>query len=235
MTDCGAVLDCPDPKHCPVGDLGDDIAFATTSLQTNAPWWRCYDSTWGYDEFNPGNGDTRFAPFVDDSGTPVPASYLAAERTAALLETVFHDIHQSADRIIYEADLRRMNLCASLAPTSAVLVDLRDDSLRAVGVDRSALVSTPTEHYPCTRRVARALYLRYPNAHGLIWHSRQAELIQAMPVEVVILFGDRYPSGRGGWQRVGFGSIALVEGPGRILVDEMASLLGGVVIPMDGK
>ena len=234
MTDRGAALDCPDPEHCPVGELGDDFAFTATELTTNDPWWRCCDSTWGYDEFNPGNGDTRFAPFADEYDNPVPTSYLAADRTAALLETVFHDIHQSTDRIIYEADLRRMNLCASLAPTSALLMDLRDGALGELGVDRRALVSTPAEHYPCTRRVAREIYLRHPNVQGVIWHSRQAELIQAMPVEVVILFGDRYPSGRGGWQRVGFGSIAQIEGAGRVLVDEIASMLGAVVIPVGG-
>lgn len=68
--------------------------------------------------------------------------------------------------------------------------------------------------------------------HSLIWHSRQTELADLPPAEVVVLFGGgRYPDGRGAWHRVGPGSRNLYEGPGRLLVDEVAELLDAGVQP----
>lgn len=64
-----------------------------------------------------------------------------------------------------------------------------------------------------------------PPLQGLIWHFRQAELIKKPTEEVIILFGERYPSKRGSWQRSGLGSQNLYEGPGRLLVEEIAEEL----------
>jgi hypothetical protein len=68
---------------------------------------------------------------------------------------------------------------------------------------------------------------------GLIWHSRQAELAGHPPAQAVVLFGDRYPSGRGTWTRSGPGVSTLYEGPARILVDLIAEELSAVVQPED--
>jgi hypothetical protein len=69
---------------------------------------------------------------------------------------------------------------------------------------------------------------------GLIWHSRQAELAGEAPVEVIVLFGEpRYPSGRGSWPLLRPGTSTLYEGPGRLLVDEIAEAIEAV-IELDG-
>jgi hypothetical protein len=50
-------------------------------------------------------------------------------------------------------------------------------------------------------------------------------------VEVLVLFGDVYPSGRGTWPLTGPGISNIYEGPGRLLIDEVAVDLDAVVEP----
>jgi hypothetical protein len=118
-------------------------------------------------------------------------------------------------------------------PIGATLGDLRDPELERHGLTRPQVVSGPAEHYPCTRRLACAA-LNQPRRGrafaGLVWHSRQAELADTDPVEVVVLFGGpRYPSVRGSWPLFGPGASSLYNGPGRLLVDEIAETLGAVI------
>ena len=225
-------LDCPDPPRCPIAT--ELPPLVSTALRAGTELYRVYDATWGYDEHNPGYGDARFSPIDDPgSGVRLPCMYLAASPTAALLETVFHDVHTSGGRVVYERDLRGKLLAHVRAPAVAALGDLRDPALARLGVDRGAAVSSPAEHYPCTRRLASAAIAaprRGRPLQGLIWHSRQAELAGTEPVEVVALFGGpRYPSGRGSWSLFGPGASSLYDGPGRLLVDAIAERLGAVV------
>jgi RES domain len=225
-------LECPDPDGCPV--VRTLPRLRPVRLREGTALYRVYDATWGYDEHNPGYGDARFSP-VDDpiSGDRLPSMYLAATPTAALLETVFHDVHHDSARTIYERDLRGKLLAHLRVPAVAALGDLRDPELDRLGLTRDQVVSSPAEHYPCTRRLA-IVALAQPRGNrvlqGLIWHSRQAELAGEAPVEVVALFGEpRYPSGRGSWHLFGPGASSLYEGPGRLLVEEIAEALGAVI------
>lgn len=44
-----------------------------TEVAPGSRWYRVYDGRFGYDAFNPGFGDTRFAPFDSaGSGDRVP-------------------------------------------------------------------------------------------------------------------------------------------------------------------
>jgi hypothetical protein len=65
---------------------------------------------------------------------------------------------------------------------------------------------------------------------GLLWHSRQAELAGAPSAEVLVLFGSRYQSKRGSGQLVEPGIRNLYEGPGRLLVDEIADDIDAVIV-----
>ena len=232
VTASSPTLACPDPTRCTVIDVAKLPKFPTTVLGVATEWWRCYDGRWGYDEFNPGSSsaETRFAPFGNNQGEPVATMYMAQTPEAALLETVFHDVSQGAERLIYEHTLAERLLSRVLAPAAATLLDLRDPVLHALGVHRMQLVTSTAEHYPCTRRVAKALHNSTTDVAGLIWHSRQAELAGRTPSEVVILFGDRYPHERGLWLRRSPGSQNLFEGSGRLLVDELAVELDAVVV-----
>jgi hypothetical protein len=88
------------------------------------------------------------------------------------------------------------------------------------------VVAATAEHYPFTRRLAIAALRQLHGkrtGHALIWHSRQAELAGHDPVEVVVLFDERrYTTRRGSWRLFGPGAFSRYDGPGRLLVDEVA-------------
>lgn len=223
-------LICPHPAGC--GVVATLPTLNTVPLDKGRLLYRVYDGKWGYDELNAGWGDTRFAP-IDDPITEKRLSnmYLGESPTGVLLESVFHDVHQLGSMIAYDAHLHEKLLAHIEVPADATLGDLRDPELSRLKLERSQLISSPAEHYPCTRRLAIAALAQKhdPPLQGLIWHSRQAELIKKPPEEVIILFGERYPSSRGSWQRSGPGSQNLYEGPGRLLVDEIAEELRALI------
>lgn len=233
MTAIGAFpaqdLTCPNPRGCRV--LRDPEGFGVVSIPAGTPLFRVHDSVWGYDEANPGFGDARFSPIDDPvSAARLPSTYLAGSALAALLETVFHEVHQTSSRTIYEHELRGQLLAHVRLPSSAELVDLRDPELVRLGYGRDQVTSSSAEHYPCTRRLARALLAAHPRADGLLWHSRQAELLAQPAVEVAVLYGGaRYPTARGEWPLWGPGSRNLLEGPGRLVIDELAESVGATV------
>ncbi len=224
------VITCPNPSGCRVATTLPPLQ--TVTLTAGTLLYRVYDGTWGYDEHNPGKGDTRFAP-IDDPETKkrLPNMYLGETPTTVLLESVFHDVHEDGSNVIYEQHLSQKLLAHVQVPVDATLGDLRDSQLSALGLQRHQVVSSPAEHYPCTRRLA-VIALAQPHnppLQGLVWHSRQAELARKPPQEVIVLFGDRYPSKRGQWQRIGPGSQNLYQGPGRVLVDAIAVELEAVI------
>jgi RES domain len=157
--------------------------------------------------------------------------YLGETPATVLLETVFHDVHDEGSNVIYEQHLSEKLLAHVRVPVDATLGDLRDSRLADLGLGRNEVVSSPAEHYPCIRRLAIAALEQShtPPLQGLIWHSRQAELAGKLPEEVIVLFGERYPSKRGSWQRFPPGSQNLCEGPGRLLVERIAVELGAVI------
>lgn len=219
---------CPDPGACPVAAALPQLE--TVTLDSKRFLYRVYDGTWGYDEFNPGlKGDSRFAPIDDPTtGKHLPSIYLGETQTTVLLETVFHDVHEHG-RVVYQDQLHEKLLAHIQPPAAATLGDLRDPALATLSLTRHQVVSSSAEHYPCTRRLAIEALAQHhdPALQGLIWHSRQAELGGKAAEEVIVLFGgdNRYPTRRGSWLRFGPGSQNLYEGPGRLLVDQIADNL----------
>ena len=192
-----------------------------------------HEHRFGYDDFNPGRGESRFAPIADPS--PIPTLYAGANEAVTLIESVFHNVGaESIERTVVESALRRRGLAHMVPGRPLVLLDLRDEALRALGLARSEIVATSAEHYRCTREWGRWLHARHPGGRapdGLLWHSRQAELTGHAPGEVLVLWGDRAPSKVGSYKLVGPGVRNLVEGPGRVLVEEIAESLGALVVP----
>jgi RES domain len=187
---------------------------------------RGYQLKFGYDAFNPGFGDTRFAPFQTSAGTAVPTMYAATDDIGVLLETVLHDVHHDVgDRVVYESIVRKWGLAYIRLPVDLRLIDLRDEALEALGFDRGQIVATTTEHYECTREWSTWLHA-HKRSHGIVWHSRQAELhAQGAQREVVLLFGDRVPTTAGAYALAGPGVRNLIEGPGRIVLERLAEEL----------
>ena len=152
-----------------------------------------------------GLGDARFSP-LQGPGRPVPVLYAGRSQTAVLLETVFHDVHETRDRLITRLGLAGRNLVEFELPERLVLYDLRDEALTDLGLERRQLVSTSAAHYACTREWAEALRARrgIGGAHpvGLLWCSRVAELAKGDSLlladllpgraeEILVLFGDQ--------------------------------------------
>jgi hypothetical protein len=198
--------------------------------------YRVYSLKHGYDSFNPGYGNSRFAPFRDAPGTLVPALYLGEDEDVALLEFVFHEIGLSGDRVIYERELRERGLAYVATPARYRLVDLRDPALARLGLTRDQLVATDASHYRCTQEWASWLHdhpVRGAPAEGILWNSRKAELLpRSAPREVEVLFGDRVSPAPGSFPLQGPGVRNLFEGAGRVLIDAIAEPLEALIEPM---
>jgi hypothetical protein len=185
--------------------------------------------------FVPALGDTRFAP-LDGVGH----LYVAGTTFAALLESAFHDAAPPAPRIA-EAQLRLWAEDAVILAGEVRLIDLRDPALARLGIARAHLVATSAAHYPCTRVWAQVLHGRHVGGHpthGLLWHSRQAELhaqalvrrpalrdlIDEHPAEVTIVWSPPAPQDL--FIPAPHGLGPLDAGAGRRYVDDLAALLG---------
>lgn len=231
--------DCPDAPNCPVPGPPAGIdpgKFGIEVLREGAVVCRGFELKWGYDSFNPGSGDTRFAPITTGASRAVPSLYAGADDVGVLLETVLHDVHHRLDdRIVYEAIVRKWGLAFVRLPRALNVVDLRDNALATLGLSRGQLVTTTAEHYPCTREWARWFHEQWiagVEADGLLWHSRQVELHQPqIRREVFVLWGDRAPSGPGDYPLAGPGVRNLTEGPGRLLLDQLAEDLDARIEP----
>lgn len=230
---------CGDRSRCPVPSPPDGVdqrRLRTVLQPSGRAAFRVYALRHGYDSFNPGYGSTRFAPFVDSAGQPVPALYLGEDEDVALLESVFHEVGLVGDRVIYERELRERGLAYVTTPGAHRLVDLRGPALALLGLAREQLVATDGAHYPCTQEWAAWLHghtFRGRRAQGLLWHSRKAELVPSSePREVEVLFGDRMTSTPGSFPLAGPGVRNLFEGEGRMLVDAIAEVLDAVIEPL---
>lgn len=189
-----------------------------------------------------GLGDTRFAPMDG-----VAHTYLSTTAFGALLESVLHDAAPPTPRVQLPT-LRTWREETVVLTEDVRLVDLRDTQLQTLGVTRDQVVATAPLHYRCTRAWAAQLHGRVvggQQTHGLLWHSRQAELHAAAaasqrrpaladlldehPTEVAVLWSppaDPAPLGR---HDGGLGQLHL--GPGWQYVRDAMVLLGILLDP----
>lgn len=205
-------------------------------LPAQTPLWRVYEYRFGYDQFNPGSGSSRFAPLTDQSEVAIPTLYLGANEVVVLLEAVFHEVGLAGERVIYERSLRERGLAYVQTPSPLRLLDFRDPVLRRVGIARTHLVVADAQHYPCTREWgewAHGLSQQGGGLQGMLWHSRQSELLgSADPQETMVLFGDRASSGPGSYPLAGPGVVNLLMGPGRLFVERVAERLDARIEPL---
>lgn len=196
------VLTCPEPSSCTVAvaelsSLAQSGKLPVTTIDAGTTWNRVYDSRFGHMEFNPGFGNARFSPFdsaVD--GKRIATIYLAGTMEAALLEGALRDVDLVG---VPEADEESFQglLHIELTPQeSFTVVDLRDRQLAALGLGREAVSSSASQHYPCTRTIAKAIHGSMPDAGGILWHSRQVE-VNGLPSRRC-LFSSRSGCLRGG-------------------------------------
>ncbi|MCY4141238.1 MAG: RES family NAD+ phosphorylase [Rhodobacteraceae bacterium] len=149
---------------------------------------RVHRTTFRAAEFNPGRGgQTRFAPFADASGSPVPSLYASATLPAAIHETIFHDVPAHARTKTVRHDEVFIRTHSVLHTNRDVrLVELRNVTLGAWGISRKELITSSPALYGQTVLWAKAIHRDIPDADGLVWTSNQCD-----PDDVCLFFGDR--------------------------------------------
>jgi len=238
---------CLDPERCPVPSP-DDVDLRKLRIQRVAEGTTFHTAyrrdQWPHLFNSSGQGNTRFSPLLARDGF-VPTLYGVSTQTVALLETSFHDVHESGTRIISESlHLAPRGLVALAAPAVLPLVDLTDDGLERVGLSRPELVATAPTHYACTREWAVTLHRRrigQVTPVGLLWRSRIAELARgdsllfddllSVASDVFLLFGDRLPTDPAAWQPGDPHYDDLTTGDGRLLAELVAEQLDAVIVP----
>jgi hypothetical protein len=239
---------CLDPAGCPVPDPRsiDLRRLRLTHLSAGQALHTAYRRAHWPALFNPvARGSARFSPLVAGDRV-VSTMYAARSQTVALLETAFHDVHESGFRFVSErTQLATRGVVAISVPERLALVDCTDEGLARVGLSRGQLVATGPAHYACTQAWAHALhghrFGRY-QAAGILWQSRVAELAQAdsmlfadllgLASAVCVLFGDRASTTPGEWLPGDPHFDDLSAGQGRLLAEQIAEQLGAVIVPM---
>ncbi|WP_395153377.1 hypothetical protein [Ilumatobacter sp.] len=159
-------------SDCPIVDPGDidRRTLLTQTLEAGTEWFRVPRTVHGTQPFAPaGSGSGRFSP-LDDRGH----SYIAAHRSASLLESALHEASGPNPRM-YVATLQAYSLHRLRLNEQVRLVDLRDGALARLGLVRPQLTGAGGLHYPCTRRVAERI-VGSKSSCGFVWTSRQGAL-----------------------------------------------------------
>ena len=149
---------------------------------------RIYHRGYGFAEFNPGKGRrTRFAPFYDVSGNPIPSLYATSSLPSAIHETIFHNIPANdKKKIIRMQDIHVQIHAKFRVKRTLNLVGLRNPSLNNWGIKQTDLIGSSSKLYRETALWAAAIYNDFPQAEGLIWTSRQCD-----PDDAILFFGGR--------------------------------------------
>ena len=171
--------ECPYPDTCPVGDP-QTLKLTGLRLHTinaNTQLFNVASSDYIAGVFNSsGRGAGRFSPITKPVGVTGHV-YLGSTRIAALLETAFHEIGPGRTNAIDEAnDLAGWHLRTFSFRRPLRLIDLRDNALARMGINRTALISSSPAHYRCTREWAHRLRSWGRNHDGAVWDSRIAEI-----------------------------------------------------------
>lgn len=233
---------CPYPDHCPVPDPDPAVLrrVRTHTLDAGVELFRGHRRTYPADALVPGVGDSRFAPLAE-----VAHAYVSRRVTPALLESAFRDATPPRPRI-YPHRLAAWSLSRVRLMAPVRLADLRDPQLQRLRMERSQLVTSLPAHYACTREWAAALHGRHVGGqptHGLLWHSRQAELHAAADhnpltadllgpgetTEVAVVYAPPAPPRL--MEDAGQGPGSLAEGEGERFVLAVGNLIGAAIYP----
>ncbi len=166
-----SVAPCGQPD-CPIVLAAsiDRRRLLVHTVPAGAEYYRVGQLRFGLSVFAPpGSGDGRFSP-LDGRGH----TYIAAQRSAALLESALHEAAGPNPRI-YRAALSAYGWQRLRCVDPVRLIDLRDPAIASLGLERSQLTGAGARHYPCTRAVGDHLVGTKGTA-GLIWTSRQGAL-----------------------------------------------------------
>lgn len=233
---------CPYPQDCPVPDPDPAVLrrVRTHVIDAGSELFRGHERAFPADGLVPGVGDSRFAPLAE-----VAHAYVSRRATPALLESALRDAAPPYPRV-YAHRLAAWSLSRIRLVAEVRLIDLRDPELQRLGIDRDQLVTSLPAHYPCTRDWAAALHGRHVGGqptHGLLWHSRQAELHAAADhnpltgdllgsgetTEVAVVYAPPAPHQL--FEDAGQGPGPLSEGEGERFAVAVGNLIGAAIYP----
>jgi hypothetical protein len=154
------------------------------TLDAGTRLYRVHSNRFGPTRFNPGLGaPTRFAFFEDPTGVTVPVLYAAAAQSAAVAETLLHDVPLSGGYLDYDTYAPKvMSRVTTNRPLR--LAVLHGLGLRRLNVTAEEVTSTAASAYGETVDWAEAAH--GTGLDGLVWMSRQCN-----DVKSYVFFGDR--------------------------------------------
>jgi hypothetical protein len=171
----GAVPPPPDPLEC-----NNWVLKAGTIIH------RVHDRQFGAMAFNPGKGNSRFAPFAV-GGTPIPTAYAATSFECAAFETIFHDIAPTERfKSVYWSSIEPLVYSTMKLGRDVPLAPLFSADLMKFGVERGQLIDTPKSTYPQTRAWSPAIHEAVTRPEGMVWTSKRYDQEKA-----IMLFGSR--------------------------------------------
>ena len=158
---------------------------------------RIHHEKYGFDQFNPGEGGpTRFTPFYDSSGKPVPSLYASSTLRATIHETIFHDFLPSNEEQTIPIRSIHKRIHSKFQTKRALrLVELRNPFVKKWGISQVDLIGSRPTLYDETARWAQAIYEDFPEAEGLIWTSAQRD-----PDDAILFFGGRVKAADFEWK-----------------------------------
>ncbi|MDM0015849.1 RES family NAD+ phosphorylase [Variovorax sp. J22P168] len=140
-----------------------------------------------------GLGDARFSPLTHPAtGKPIPTLYAASTVNAAIAEVVLHNVPTPSTGYLHDLERDYGNhLFLSRVRTPALsLVNLTATGLKAAGLTVGSLFGGDESDYARTQAWSQWIWENMPNVQGLHWMSKRDNR-----AEVIVLFGDRIPSG----------------------------------------
>ena len=155
----------------------EDFTLRSVTTEDVAAWYHVYSTRSQPTTaltFSEGWGDTRFAPILQEDGTPVHTYYVASTRESAYMESVLHDVALSPPGVFEVDSLRHFRLVTLRLPARLDFVSFHSlDLPRLNDLTRAHLIDSLTDCYPQTRAWSQAAFLQRPLAQALGYGSRR--------------------------------------------------------------
>lgn len=156
---------------------GTAEAFTQLMLDDEAPeyWYHVYNThTYANNEytFSQGWGDTRFAPVALPDGSFAHTYYIASTPSAAVMESVFHDVPLSPPGELSVSSLSGFHLVKLRVATPLQYISFHSPFLPSLGLTRTELIESFPAFYKETRRWAEAALAQRPGAQAIGYGSR---------------------------------------------------------------
>lgn len=164
-----------------------DLAHADVAEWYHVYCTRDYPSTRA-DTFAEGWGDTRFAPILTETGTPVHTYYAASTPEAAYMESLLHDVPLSPPGMFEVASLAHFHLVRLRLPASLRYVSFHTPFLPRLDIERAQLIDSLAACYPQTQRWSQAAYLQRGDVQAVGYGSRRDDAARCL-----MLFKQRLP------------------------------------------